>query len=142
MSITMPDYFAAIVNFLRDQPVVTDITTEIVMRPIGSDANLEHPIRNMVTVTGVQGFPLYQGLIMSPFFELRTWGSNGYEAMKLWRACHSVLVPVSGSSDFRKNGCHVYNISLVNTPIPLIDPTGWESRSTIYRANVREIPYT
>lgn len=83
---------------------------------------------------------------MNPRFEIRSWGTNGYEAMLGWRLAHTALCPPPGDptrfGSFTYNGCHVYDITLVSTPIGLPDPSAWESRSAYYSAKVREVPVT
>lgn len=146
MSAIMPDYLAAIRKFLEDQPGLS--SREIIIRPMGAVDDLvssDDPnphARNMITITGIPGFGLHQGLIMTPRFEIRSWGTNGYEAMLGWRIAHTALVPSDpgAHSGFTRYGCHIYSLAMVNSPITLVDLTGWESRSAFYSAMVREIP--
>lgn len=140
----MPDYIAAIVAYLRDQPVVTDLCPPQNIAPrmpvLLDDNGGTVPPKNFITVGGVPGFQHRDLPILMPRFYLRTFGSTGFNAMNLWRACHSALAPSDPSrhiNGFERVGCRVYDIAIVNTPITMVEE-GWESRYTIYRALVLE----
>lgn len=146
-----PDFLAAIKGRLeefsyinnwgsvefRQDPMVEDTSAS----PASNDFK-----RNVITIMGVPGFGQHTGIMMNPRFEIRSWGTNGYEAMLGWRLANTVLCPPPGLQDrqssFTKYGCHIYDVAIVSTPITLFDPTGWESRSAFYAAKVREVPVT
>lgn len=142
------DYIAAIKRHLESQAYLA--SRDIRIRPMATadDASgateLSPHLSNIITITGIPGFGQHSGLMMNPRFEIRSWGSNGYEAMLGWRLAHTALCPPPGDpnrkSSFTYYGSHVYDIAIVSTPITLIDPTGWESRSAFYAAKVLEIP--
>lgn len=146
----MPDYLACIKNHLEAQSYLSTRTIKIRALTSGDDdiadgdPNLHKT--NIITITGIPGFGQHTGILMNPRFEIRSWGSNGYEAMLGWRLAHSALCPPPGDasrhSSFTYNGCHIYDVAIVATPLTLIDTTGWESRSAFYAAKVREVPVT
>ena len=150
-SYAMPDYIAAIVGRLKEFDYMTDwgdveFRTDPMIDDTISDSTVNEFIRNVITVQSIPGFGQHTGLIMAPRFEIRSWGTNGYEAMLGWRLAHTVLSPDNVNSphksSFTKYGCHIYDISIVATPIRIPDPSGWESRSAFYTARVREVPVT
>lgn len=142
--ITMPDYIAAIVTYLREQPALTDICPAENISPrmpvVYDETGKQLAPRNYVVVSGAPGYHHRYLPIMIPHFSIRTYGTTGFNAMNIWRACHSVLMPPDPSvqvSSFQRLGCQIYSIALVNSPITMVEGR-WESRFTIYSAHVWE----
>lgn len=134
----IPDYIAAVVAELRDRAsIIAALPPERIATHLPDSADMPE---SWVIVRGAGG-PGRRGdvPVMTARFDVQTYASNGYEAMRLARLVASALVPLSGSSRIHRHDCVIGAVERESAFLPLSTPReGWPFVSTAYLAYVLE----
>ncbi len=132
MSATVPDYAAAIVAHLRDQPEALAFApgARIAMHVPDSADMPENWI--IVSPAGGRG-QVGDGPYLSARVDVLTYGATGFEAMRGARIVAGILVPPGRSTRIRQLDCLIASVGMEGGFIRLQTPReGWPYVATPY----------
>lgn len=125
MATIMPDVFGAILSKLRDVTAITTMTSTRIADEIKSDWSFTAKrAQHAIVVQGPVGGP---GELESPLYreryDIRCYGPNRLETLRLARTVRAALIPPDGGRvGFSYGGCYVYEVADEAGPIRLIEP--------------------
>ncbi len=134
----IPDYIAAVVAELRARPSVTAaVPAERIATHLPDSADMPE---SWVIVRGAGGPGRRDNLpVLVARFDVQTYATNGYEAMRLAQLVASALVPLRGSSRIHRHDCVIGAVERESAFLPLSTPReGWPFVAVSYLGYVME----
>lgn len=137
----VPDHVGATVMYLRQWQNLTDTFPGVVIRSKIPDDQPSFTPFILVQKSGGGGENLYVPYYW-PRIDVRCYGKTDYEAMRLWRYVHPILVPQSRrGGGWIHDDCQIVNVIMEGAPIPLEEPDdNWPFVLAVYREQVMQVP--
>lgn len=133
----MPDPRAALIAYLREQDSVTALVRPEHIRQQAPPAGIDYAIQvNWAPGLGAWDYTPHMRINL----DVRCFGPTEYEAGRLWRTVHALLVGDRQRVGFTREGCRISDVAFAAGPIDDLAGDDWPLVYASYSCLVAEVP--